>query len=44
MKRKNDNSQYVVGVLEKAVKVGACAHHYEDSRIFVQLPQVKIEN
>lgn len=34
---------YVVGVLEKVAKVGACGHYNEDAGTFLQLPQVHVE-
>lgn len=36
-------STYVVGILEKVAKVGACGHYNEDAGTFLQLPQVHIE-
>ncbi len=36
-------STYVVGILKKVAKVGACGHYNEDAGTFLQLPQVHIE-
>ncbi|WP_158506650.1 hypothetical protein [Thermococcus eurythermalis] len=38
-----NESTYVVGVLEKVAKVGACGHYNEDAGTFLQLPQIHIE-